>query len=241
MPATAAIVQNEPGAKRAAAFDVNAVCSGFSYALEIASQMVRGGIGPALVIGADVMSRTLNWDDRSTCVLFGDGAGAAVLVPAERGGVLGSVLGADGAGGSLLCVPAGGSREPLTESAIESRRNTMVMNGREVYKFAVHIMGESSLEALEKCGRSPDEVALFIPHQANIRIIESAAKRLDLPMERVFVNLDRYGNTSAASIPLALDEAVKTGRIHQGDLIVTVGFGAGLTWGANVIEWTRAD
>lgn len=238
-PATAAIVQAELRASRAAAFDINAVCSGFSYALDIATQMLAAGAyNRALVIGADVMSRTLNWDDRSTCVLFGDGAGAVVLGPVDDGGVIGSVLGSDGAGAPLLCVPAGGSRDPISPEAIEERRNTMQMNGREVYKFAVQVMGEAALEALTRCGLTPSDVALFIPHQANIRIIESAARRLDLPADRVFVNLDRYGNTSAASIPLALDEAARSGRIAAGDIVVTVGFGAGLTWGANVIQWT---
>lgn len=237
-PATAAIVQTELGAARAAAFDLNAVCSGFSYALDVGAQMIAAGAyRRALVIGADVMSRTLNWDDRSTCVLFGDGAGAVVLGPVSGGGVIGSVLGADGAGGSLLCVPAGGSRDPISPEAIEERRNTMQMNGREVYKFAVQVMGEAAVQALAKCDLTPSDVALFIPHQANIRIIESAARRLDLPEERVFVNLDRYGNTSAASIPLALDEAARSGHIQTGDIVVTVGFGAGLTWGANVIQW----
>jgi 3-oxoacyl-[acyl-carrier-protein] synthase-3 len=240
-PATAAIVQAELGASRAAAFDLNAVCSGFSYALEVGAQLVAcGSFERVLVIGADIMSRTLNWDDRSTCVLFGDGAGAAVLGPVEKGGIVSSVLGADGSGGPLLQIPAGGSREPISTDTIHDRRNTMQMNGREVYKFAVQVMGEAAMQALDKCGLSPCDVALFIPHQANIRIIESAARRLDLPPERVFVNLDRYGNTSAASIPLALDEAVSCRRIREGDIVVTVGFGAGLTWGANVIQWSPA-
>ncbi|HEX5323880.1 MAG TPA: beta-ketoacyl-ACP synthase III [Capsulimonadaceae bacterium] len=240
-PATAAIVQAELGATRAAAFDLNAVCSGFSYGLEVGAQMIAGGsFERVLVIGADIMSRTLNWDDRSTCVLFGDGAGAVVLGPVEAGGLVSSVLGADGTGGPLLCIPAGGSREPISADKIDDCRNTMQMNGREVYKFAVQVMGEAAVQALDKCGLGPSDVALFIPHQANIRIIESAAKRLGLPSERVFVNLDRYGNTSAASIPLALDEAVRSGRVGEGDIVVTVGFGAGLTWGANVIQWTAS-
>ncbi len=238
-PATAAIVQEAIGAVRCAAFDINAVCSGFSYALEVGASMVRAGYRRALVIGADVMSRTVNWEDRSTCVLFGDAAGAAVLGPVDEGGILGSVLGADGSGAPLLYMPAGGYREPNTPEGIEAHRNCMVMNGREVYKFAVQIMGEAAVEALTKCGLTSDDVALFIPHQANIRIIESAAKRLGLCSDRVFVNLQDYGNTSAASIPLALDEASRQGRIKIGDIVVTVGFGAGLTWGANVIRWTR--
>lgn len=239
-PPTATVVQQAIGATRCAAFDLNAVCSGFSYALEVGRGLVQsGGYRHALVVGADVMSRTVDWDDRATCVLFGDGAGAVVLGAVESGGLLGSVLGADGRGASLLHIPSGGSREPNTAETIAEKRNCMVMNGREVYKFAVQVMGEAAVEALAKCGLTPDDVTLFIPHQANIRIIESAAKRLGLCSDRVFVNLEKYGNTSAASIPLALDEASRQGRIKRDDIVVTVGFGAGLTWGANVIRWTR--
>ncbi|HEY3330311.1 MAG TPA: beta-ketoacyl-ACP synthase III [Capsulimonadaceae bacterium] len=239
-PSTAVLVQQAIGAEKCAAFDMNAVCSGFSYALEVAAGLVRAaGYRRAIVIGADVMSRTVNWDDRSTCVLFGDGAGAVVIGPVDEGGLLGSVLGADGKGASLLHVPAGGFREPSTAESIAEHRNCMVMNGREVYKFAVQVMGEAAIQALAKCGLTPDDVALFVPHQANIRIIESAAKRLGLNSDRVFVNLDKYGNTSAASIPLALDEAARQGRIKHDDIVVTVGFGAGVTWGANVIRWNR--
>ncbi|MDR3708518.1 MAG: ketoacyl-ACP synthase III [Capsulimonadaceae bacterium] len=239
MPATAVIVQAALGATKAAAFDLNAACSGFAYALDIATQALRGGAyRRALVIGAEVMSRTVNWNDRAVCVLFGDAAGAVVLGPVEKGGVLSSYLGADGAGANLLYIPAGGYREPNTPATLEANRNCMIMNGREVYRFAVQVMGEAVIKALSQCGLTPDNISLFVPHQANIRIIESAAKRLALPFDKVFINLDKYGNTSAASIPLALDEAVRAGRIHAGDIVVTVGFGAGLTWGANVIEWT---
>ena len=239
-PSTAAVVQEALGAKRAAAFDLGAVCAGFSYALHVAAQMVRaGGNEHVLVIGAETFSRILNWEDRSTAVLFGDGAGAAVVGPVSEGGYLGGILGADGSGGALLNVAAGGSRQPLTPACLASRANTVYQNGREVYKFAVRIMGEAAAQAVEALGLSTQDVDLFIPHQANIRIIEKAAERMGLPMEKVFVNLDRYGNTSAASIPLALDEAVKAGRVRRGDLIVLVGFGAGLTWGANVIRWSK--
>lgn len=239
-PATSALVQSMIGAKSAACFDLNAVCSGFAYALDVGHQMLRfGAYRRALVIGADIMSRTLDWSDRSTAVLFGDGAGAVVLGETTDGGILGSALGADGAGASLLCVPGGGF---LSEARSGGAQRCMVMNGREVYRFAVQVMGDAALEALEKCGVGTDEVALFIPHQANIRIIESAAKRLNLSMDRVFVNVDRTGNTSAASIAIGLDEAARSGRIRTGDIVVTVGFGAGLTWGANVIRWsTRAN
>jgi 3-oxoacyl-[acyl-carrier-protein] synthase III len=238
-PATAAIIQAALKAPNAAAFDLNAVCAGFSYALDVAAQMVgSGAYNRALVIGADIMSRTVDWKDRSTCVLFGDGAGAVVLGSVENGGVLGSILGADGAGANLLCMSGGGSRRLGPESAAGPGAATMYMNGKEVYKFAVQIMGEAALKAVRKVGLEASDIDLLIPHQANIRIIESAAKRLDLPMSRVFVNLDRYGNTSAASIPIAIAEAVEQNIIVPGMIVVTVGFGAGLTWGANVIRWT---
>ncbi len=238
-PSTACLVQAKIGASRAAAFDLNAVCSGFVYALWMASQAVEtGAYQCVLVIGADILSRQVNWEDRATCVLFGDGAGAVVLAPVEHPyGVLAGVLGADGTGAPLLHVPAGGTREPLSPEALARKRHTIQMRGREVFKFAVTIMGEVSLQALEKAGIPPEEVALFIPHQANIRIIQAAAERLNLPIERVFVNVDRYGNTSAASIPIALYEAWKQGRLKQGDVAVVVGFGAGLTWGSCVIRW----
>lgn len=238
-PSTACLVQAKIGASGAAAFDLNAVCSGFVYALWTASQAVEtGAYRCVLVIGADILSRQVNWEDRATCVLFGDGAGAIVLTPVEEPyGVLSGVLGADGTGAPLLHVPAGGTREPLSAEVIAQKRHTIQMRGREVFKFAVTIMGEVSVQALEKAGIAPEEVSLFIPHQANIRIIQAAAERLNLPMERVFVNVDRYGNTSAASIPIALYEAWASGRLQKGDVVVVVGFGAGLTWGACVIRW----
>jgi 3-oxoacyl-[acyl-carrier-protein] synthase III len=241
-PSTAAVVQERLGAKQAAAFDLGAVCAGFAYALHVCAQMVRAGAYRCiLVIGAETFSRILNWDDRNTAVLFGDGAGAAVLGEVTAGGYLGGILGADGSGGHLLQVAAGGSRQPLTPECLEARQNTIYQNGKEVYKFAVQIMGEAAAQAVEAVGLKTTDVDLFIPHQANIRIIQKAAERMGLPMEKVFVNLDRYGNTSAASIPIALDEAVKAGRVKAGNLIVLVGFGAGLTWGANVLRWSRQD
>jgi len=237
MPSVAAMVQRALGAGSAAAFDVNAACAGFAFALEVAFQLMRGGVySHAIVIGAEVMSRTLDWTDRSTAVLFGDGAGAVVLGPVEAGGIYGSALHADGCGIPHLYIPGGGFKS--AEAQGDDQR-IMIMNGREVYRFAVNVMGQSALEALERFGIASERVALFIPHQANIRIIESAAKHMDLSMDKVYVNVDRYGNTSAASVPLALDEAYREGRIAPGDIVVTVGFGAGLTWGANVIEWSR--
>ncbi len=238
-PATASLLQDRLGARRAAAFDVAAVCSGFVYALEVGAQFVATGTYEnVLVVGAETMSKVLDWSDRGTCILFGDGAGAAVLRACPEGeGLLGSILGSDGAGACLLNVPAGGSRLPLTPALIEQKQQYMMMKGREVFRFAVEIMGEAALQSLEKVGMTPRDVDLFIPHQANVRIIDAAARRLDLPPDKVFVNVDRYGNTSAASIPMALYEAWRGGRIRPGDVVVTVGFGAGLSWGANVIRW----
>jgi len=228
-PSTATVVQQKLGASGAAAFDLGAVCSGFAYALHVAAQMVVTGANRrVLVIGAETLSRVLNWDDRSTAVLFGDGAGAVVLGEVSEGGYLGGVLGADGAGSELLCITRG-----------EDCPGTIYQNGREVYKFAVQIMGEVALKAVECAGLTSEDIDLLIPHQANIRIIDKAAERMGLAREKVVVNLDRYGNTSAASIPLALDEAVRAGRVKPGSLLVLVGFGAGLTWGANVIRWNR--
>ncbi len=239
-PATASFVQDGLGATRAAAFDVAAVCSGFVYALDVAAQYIATHrYNNVLVVGTEVMSRILDWSDRNTCVLFGDGAGAVVLQPAPNDdeGVLASILGTDGSGACLLNIPAGGSRLPLTPAVMEQKGQYLMMKGREVYKFAVEIMGRAAEEAVTAAGLTPADVDLFVPHQANIRIIESSAKRLGLPMEKVFVNVDKYGNTSAASVPLALCEAWQAGRLQPGSIVVTVGFGAGLTWGANVIKW----
>jgi 3-oxoacyl-[acyl-carrier-protein] synthase-3 len=239
LPATASLLQEILGAKAAAAMDIAAVCSGFVYALDVATQYVQTGrYDNVLVVGAETMSKIINWEDRGTCILFGDGAGVVVVRPTEaEEGILGTVLGSDGAGACLLHVPAGGSRTPLTPALLEQKQQYLMMQGKEVFRFAVEIMGEAAIQALDSVGLTPADVDLFIPHQANIRIISAAAKRLDLSMDKVFVNVDRYGNTSAASIPIALYEAWKTGRIQPGNLVVTVGFGAGLTWGANVIRW----
>jgi 3-oxoacyl-[acyl-carrier-protein] synthase-3 len=232
MPSTACIVQDQLGASDAAAFDLSAACSGFPYALSVASQMIAGGAySNALVIGSETMSRLIDWSDRSTCVLFGDGAGAVVLQASEKpGGVLSFALHADGSGGDQLIVPAGGSRMPATLETI----------GRGVYRFATRVMVSGIQEVLGKAGLTLADIRLIIPHQANRRIIESAAKDLELPMEKFVVNIDRYGNTSSASIPIALCEAVAEGRIIPGDNIILVAFGAGLTWGASVIKWVSA-
>lgn len=240
-PSTACLVQNALGLNRGAAFDVGAGCSGFVYAMAVGSQFVKTGMyNTVLVIGAESLSRIINWQDRNTCVLFGDGAGAAVLRPVPDGfGILSLDLGADGSGADLLKVPAGGSRMPVTPENCMSTDHYLNMSGREVFKFAVKIIGESALNALEKAGLDKKDVDCFIPHQANVRIIEAAAKRMNLPMDKVFVNVQKYGNTSAASIPVAIHEAAAEGRIKRGDIIVLVGFGTGLTWGASVIKWAK--
>lgn len=239
-PATACLVQAKLGAGRAAAFDLSAGCSGFLYAMAVGSSFIKAGMyKTVLVIGAEALSRCVNWQDRNTCVLFGDAAGAVVLRQVEDGyGILSVELEADGTGADLLRQKLGGAREPITADNCHHPDKYLTMNGREVFKFAVRIIGETALNALEKAGLDKEKVDCFIPHQANIRIIEAAAKRLELPMSRVFVNVQKYGNTSAASIPVALYEALEEGRIKKGDHIVLVGFGAGLTWGASVIRWT---
>jgi 3-oxoacyl-[acyl-carrier-protein] synthase-3 len=238
-PATACLVQDALGAPHAAAFDISAGCTGFVYGLTVAAKMIQsGGYCNALVIGAETLSRIVNWEDRGTCVLFGDGAGAVVLEGAEGGGgFVTSVLGADGSGADLLMIPAGGSRHPISATSFQNGEHYIHMDGREVYRFASRVMARASREAIEAAGLTPEKVALFIPHQANIRIIESAARDLGIPKERVYVNLQRYGNTSAASIPIALCEAAEEGRLQPGDHAVLVGFGAGLTWGAAVVRW----
>ena len=240
-PSTACLVQANIKATNAAAFDLAAGCSGFVYAMVTGSQFIKAGLyRKILVIGAESLSKILDWTDRNTCVLFGDGAGAAVLAETTPGyGILASQLGADGAGGDLLKLPAGGSRNPATAETVSQRMHFVHMSGNEVFKFAVKIMGEAALKALEEAGLSAADVDCLIPHQANIRIIQSAAKRLKLPMDKVMINVDKYGNTSAASIPIALEEAVHGGKIKQGDNVVLVGFGAGLTWASAVIKWGK--
>ncbi len=240
-PSVACLVQANIKATKAAAFDLAAGCSGFVYGMITGTQFIRAGLyKKVLVIGAETLSRILDWTDRNTCVLFGDGAGAAVLGETAPGyGILGAELGADGAGGDLLKLPAGGSRNPSTLETVSQRMHFVHMNGNEVFKFAVKVMGEAALKALEHAGLSAAEVDCLIPHQANIRIIQSAAKRLKLPMDKVMINVDKYGNTSAASIPIALEEAVHSGKVKDGDTVVLVGFGAGLTWASAVIKWGK--
>lgn len=240
-PSTACLVQDRIGAKNAAAFDLSAGCSGFVYSLGVASQMIKTGLyNKALIIGAETLSRIMNWQDRNTCVLFGDGAGAAVVGVVEDGyGVLGIDLGADGSGGKYLYQPAGGSRTPASEQTIADNDHTIHMNGPEVFKFAIQIMGKTAKTALKNAGMKPEELDMLFPHQANLRIISSAAKRLKMPMEKVWVNVDKYANTSAASIPIALCEAQAAGVLKKGDNILLDGFGAGLTWAAIVLKWSK--
>ena len=241
-PSTACLVQHNLNATRAAAYDLSAGCSGFMYALATCSQFVKTGLYKyVLVIGAEALSRLTDFTDRNTCVLFGDGAGAVVLGEVPEGyGVLGVHLGSDGGGGPLLKLPAGGTRIPATEETVKQRLHYIYMDGNEVFKFAVKVMGEAAVKALEDAGLTSADLDWLIPHQANIRIIQSAAKRLKMPMDKVVVNVDRYGNTSSASIPIALEEAIHDGRIKSGQTIVMVGFGAGLTWASTVIRWHHA-
>lgn len=238
-PATACVVQKNIGAKKAAAFDLETACSGFVYSMVIANQFIATGMYKyCLVIGAEVFSRIIDWSDRNTCVLFGDGAGAVVLGPAEGdNGILASELGADGEGSRFLDVYAGGTRMPVTQEVLDKKLNTIRMDGSEVFKFAVRIMEQASVAALGKAGMVAADIDYLVPHQANIRIVSAAAKRLGLSLEKVAVNLDKYANTSAASVPIALDEALEAGKIKDGDIVVMVGFGAGLTWGAAVLRW----
>jgi 3-oxoacyl-[acyl-carrier-protein] synthase III len=238
-PSTASLVQGALGAKRAGAFDLMVGCTGFIYGLVMASSIIStGAAGSVLLIGAECLSRITDWQDRSTCVLFGDGAGAALLRPTEPGrGLLSFVLGNDASGADCLKIPAGGSRLPASAETVEARQHYLYMEGNEVFKFAVRIMEEAALDALERAGLTIEDVSLLIPHQANIRIIDAAARRLKLSPEQVWRNVDRYGNTSAATIPLCLEEAVAAGRINPGDIVLCVSFGAGLSWAAAVLRW----
>ncbi len=242
-PATACYVQSALGAKKASAFDVSAACAGFLYALQISRNFINNnGCDKVLIIGAEKLSSLTNYEDRNTCVLFGDGAGAAVLVrnnrkDDRRGRVLSAVMGSDGDQTDILIVPGGGSAIPITPENCDQRLNTISMVGREVYKFAVNAMKRACVEALEAADLSAEDVAMVIPHQANIRIIEAIVDRLGVPRDKTFINLDKYGNTSAAAIAIALDEANRSEAIQEGDIVLLVAFGAGLTWAAAVVEW----
>ncbi len=238
-PSTACLVQEKIGAKRAAAFDIEAACSGFIYGLEIGQQFIMSRtFDTVLVIAADKLSAIVDWTDRNTCVLFGDGAGAAVLqnLPHSHG-LLTAFMGADGGKGSVLCVPAGGSRVPATADSVANRLHFLRMDGKETYKNAVHAMHSAAAEVLRRCELDIAQIKCVIPHQANRRIIDAVGERLGATPEQLFVNLEKYGNTSAASVGIALDEAVAQGRIHRGDLVLLTVFGGGFTWAAALIEW----
>jgi 3-oxoacyl-[acyl-carrier-protein] synthase-3 len=238
-PSTAAILANQLGAENAAAYDLSAGCTGFVYALTQGYGAIAAGLARrVLVVGADTLSRVVDWSDRSTCVLFGDGAAAVVLEEVEAGGFHVFELGADGAGGMELFMAAGGSRRPSSVETVAAGEHYLKMNGREVYRFATRVLSSSAQAVLEASGRSIADIDLYVPHQANLRIIEHAAKKLGIEKERVFVNVDRYGNTSSASIPLALCEARQEGRLKDGTVVLMTGMGAGLTWGSSVITWT---
>lgn len=243
MPNTSCFIQHHIGATGASCFDIEAACAGFLYSLEVARFMLLGGrMRNALVVGAEKLSSFTDWQDRNTCVLFGDGAGAVVLQaeqsqsPSPRG-ILSSVTGADGELAHLLTLPGGGSRFPASQNSLNERLHFLKMTGREVFKHAVRCMSEAAIAALEKSGLGVDDIACIVPHQANLRIIQAIGERLKIPMDRFYLNLERYGNMSAASIPVALDEAVRCGRVKPGDAVLMVAFGGGFTWGATVMRW----
>jgi len=240
-PSTACLVQDKIGAVNAFAFDVNAACTGFIYAVSVANSMIQNGTAKnALVIGADALSKITDYTDRSTAVLFADGAGAVVLSEVEEGkGVLSTALGSDGTGGKFLYLPGGGSLNPASKETVEKGMHYIHMDGSEVFKFAARKMAEVSLTALEKAGLDLEEIDYLVPHQANTRIINNAAKRLKIAQDKIYINIHDYGNMSSASIPVALDEAVEKKLINKDDVVLLVGFGAGLTWGASLIKWTK--
>jgi 3-oxoacyl-[acyl-carrier-protein] synthase-3 len=240
-PSTACIVQMNIGAVNAAAFDIEAACSGFMYGISIADSFVRTGMyKKVLVIGAETLSKIIDYTDRNTCILFGDGAGAVIISEVEGDyGILSTHLGANGSAGHLLTLPAGGSRMPASEQTLKDKLHYVKMDGSEVFKFAIKIMGEAAEKALDNCGLKKEDIDYLIPHQANTRIIESAVRRLKISPEKVFVNVNKYGNMSAASIAVALDEANEQDFLKDGSIVVLVGFGGGLTWGSCVLRWKK--
>ena len=239
-PATACLIQDQIGASKAGAFDLLAACTGFIFATNMAAQAIRSGsIKNALIVGTETLSRFINWKDRNTCILFGDGAGAFVLQASDKpGGVLSAVMHSDGSGADSLTLLGGGARYPATETTIHEGKHYVQMDGKAVFRFATRVMGHAAKEALDLAGLTTNDVQWIIPHQANYRIIETAAKYMKMPMDKFIINVDRYGNTSTASIPIATVEGVEKGHIKVGDKMVFVGFGGGLTWGALVAEWT---
>lgn len=239
LPSAAVDLQAALGASRAAAFDVGAACSGFIYGCTVAEGMMAlGNVETCLVVGVEKLSAITDWKDRSTCVLFGDGAGAAILKRSKQHrGILSTYVRSDGTLGDLLCRPSGGALRPFSTEVLDDRSSFIRMNGREVFKHAVRSMSDAASRALDGAKLTGADIDLMIPHQANVRIIEATAKHANIPMDKVYVNVDRFGNTSAASIPIALDEAIETGRIHEGSIVLLVAFGAGFTWGAVVIRF----
>lgn len=238
-PSTACLVQHKIGATNAAAFDMNAACSGFLYGLSVADKFIQTGtFKRALVIGAETLTRFVDWEDRTTCVLFGDGAGAVILEPSDDdSAILYTHIKSDAEYWDYIQIPGGASKEPASKTVLEKRSNTIRMKGNETFKVAVKTLETLVVDTLEQCNLKPSQLSLLIPHQANLRIIQATAKRLGLSMDRVMLNLERYGNTSAASIPIALNEAVRTGRIRKGDYILLEAFGAGLTWASALVKW----
>jgi 3-oxoacyl-[acyl-carrier-protein] synthase-3 len=239
LPATAAFLQRKLGAGMIPSFDIGAACAGFIYALAIGDQFIRSGtLRHVLVVGAELLTRVMNWQDRTTCVLFGDGAGAFVLGPAggDGRGLLTAVMQTDASMTDSLCVPSGGSREPLTAASLAEQRNKVSMAGQEIFRVAVRHLTAASREAIEKAGLLPSQIDWVVPHQANLRILTQLSQRLEIPMDRFIVNIDRYGNTSSASVPLALDEGMKDGRIKPGDTILMCALGAGLSWASAVLR-----
>lgn len=236
-PSTACVLQNRLGVRSITAFDISAACSGYLYGLSIVSSFIETGrYSNVLLVGVDLLSKVVDWTDRNTCVLFGDGAGASLLQPDEESGVLDSVLGADGQSVELLYQPCGGSRHPINQQNLENGKQYLYMNGKEIFKHAVREMANSCTKVLERAQLSIDDVKLVIPHQANIRIIEAVANRLELSMDRFYINIQKYANTSAATIPIALHEARSEGKLQSGDIVLMTAFGAGLTWGACLVR-----
>lgn len=239
LPASACHVQSRLGATHAGAYDISAACAGFVYGLSAAADFIRArDDAKVLLIGAECLSKITDYTDRTSCIIFGDGAGAAVLGEScDNSDVLYCSMGCEGSEAEMMWMPGGGSRMPATQKTVEERMHFMKIRGREVFKFAVRKMADLMTEGIQKCGLTVDDVKLVVPHQVNMRVIEPAAEKAGIPMEKVFVNIAKYGNTSAASVPLALDEAVKEGRVGRGDYLVLVGFGAGLVWGVSVLRW----
>jgi 3-oxoacyl-[acyl-carrier-protein] synthase-3 len=242
-PSMAAIIQNKIGAKNAGGFDLLSACTGFVSSLITGAQFIRSGdVKTVLVIGTEVLSRFVDWEDRNTCVLFGDGAGAVVLREVGDGyGLLSWDLKLDGSGADLLAIPGGCAKNPCSEEVLKNKLHYIKMNGREVFKFSVKVLGETTEESLKKAGLTPADLDWLIPHQANIRIIEAGAERLGIPIDKVAVNIHKYGNTSTASIPLALEELILGRKIKDGDILALVGFGAGLSWGSAILRWKNIE